>query len=89
MLTKFSRGIVVLAITLGVAFVFVKAVSRVYVLREERNRVKLSIERLEKENAELKKKIELLEGDPAYIEKVAREELGMIKENEKVYRFEK
>ncbi|MEM4658481.1 MAG: septum formation initiator family protein [Candidatus Methanosuratincola sp.] len=89
MFIKFARSIAVLAITIGVAFVFVRAVSKVYMLREEGNRIKASIERLEKENAELRKKIELLEGDPAYIEKVAREELGMIRENERVYRFAK
>ena len=42
-----------------------------------------------KENAELKKKIVLLRSDLAYIESLARNELGMVKKGDIVYRLAK
>jgi cell division protein FtsB len=41
------------------------------------------------ENNELKKKIVLLRSDLAYIESLARNELGMVKKGDVVYRFSK
>jgi cell division protein FtsB len=42
---------------------------------------------LENQNKELGKKILLLRSDPAYIESIARNELGMVKEGDVVYRL--
>lgn len=41
------------------------------------------------ENRELKKTVSLLRNDLSYIEMVARNELGMVKEGDVVFRFEK
>jgi cell division protein FtsB len=41
------------------------------------------------ENAELKKKIVLLRSDLVYIESLARNELGMVKKGDIVYRLSK
>lgn len=41
--------------------------------------------RLIQENKRLAEEIKALEGDPFYIEKIAREELGMVKKGETVY----
>ena len=41
------------------------------------------------QNAQLEKKIVLLRSDPAYIESIARKELGMVKESDIVYRLSK
>ena len=41
----------------------------------------------EKENGELKEKIRLLRDDLAYIEEVARKDLGMVRKDDRVYRF--
>lgn len=40
---------------------------------------------LEEENRKLTEEINLLRNDPAYIEKIAREELGMIKPGEVIF----
>jgi cell division protein FtsB len=45
--------------------------------------------KLEKQNSELGKKILLLRNDPAYIESIARNELGMVKQGDVVYRLTK
>ncbi|TFG90379.1 MAG: septum formation initiator family protein [Syntrophobacterales bacterium] len=39
------------------------------------------------ENNELKREIGLLKGDVRYIEAVARRELGMVKQGDRVYQF--
>ena len=41
--------------------------------------------KLARENKRLEEEIKALEGDPFYIEKIAREELGMVKKGEIVY----
>jgi len=41
------------------------------------------------QNRELEKRIVLLRSDPAYIESIARSELGMVKESDIVYRLSK
>ena len=56
-----------------------------YRVRQERKRLEVELESLNKEKEKLEEEIEKLD-DPEYIEKVAREEYGMAKENEKVYR---
>ncbi len=40
-----------------------------------------------KENGELKEEVLLLRDDPRYIEQVARQDLGMVREDDRVYRF--
>ena len=45
------------------------------------------IAKLEKENKELQEKIEKIEKDPFYIEKILREEYGMIKEGELIIKI--
>ena len=45
------------------------------------------IEELEKENANLTTEIDRLKNDSLYIEKIARKELGMIRQGEIIYRI--
>ena len=45
------------------------------------------IEELTKKNAKLKEEKRLLTDDPEYFEKVAREKMGLVKENEVIYKF--
>ncbi|MGC8976039.1 MAG: FtsB family cell division protein [Candidatus Ratteibacteria bacterium] len=48
---------------------------------------KNEIERLKKENQFLKEKIEKIKNDPYFIEKILREEYGMVKEGEYVIKI--
>ncbi len=84
-----ARNILILTVCLLVVFIFVRELSRLYVLSEENERIRFKVSELEAENAALREKIRLLKSDKRYIEQAVRRELGMIKENEKVYRFEK
>ena len=70
-----------------VVYLFAREVSHVYALHQENERVKMQGEELQKTNDELRKKIELIKTDKAYMEKIIRDELGMIQTGEKIYRF--
>lgn len=85
---SFLATILVLTISLAVIYLFVKEASQVYALYQENEKTKSKVEELSIANQELKKRIGLLDHDDQYIEKTARDELGMIKEGEKIYRFE-
>jgi len=81
------RSILIVVLTLGVVYLFAREISEVRFLREENEKIEKKIEQLEIGNKELEVKIKTIKNDKRYIEKIAREELGMIKEGDKVYRF--
>ena len=59
-----------------------------YSLYRENNEIKSRIVKLKKENEDLRKQITVLNTEIPIIEKIAREELGMIKNSEKIYKFQ-
>lgn len=81
------RSILIVVLTLGVVYLFAREISEVRFLREENEKIEKKIEQLEIGSKELEVKIKTIKNDKRYIEKIAREELGMIKEGDKVYRF--
>jgi cell division protein FtsL len=81
------RSILIVILTLGVVYLFAREISEVRFLRGENKKIEKKIEQLEIANKELEVKIKTIRNDKRYIEKIAREELGMIKEGDKVYRF--
>jgi len=58
-----------------------------YRLEQEKARLELRLAQLQAENERLRAEIERLKNDPAYLEKVAREELGMVQQDELVFQF--
>lgn len=56
-------------------------------LRGEKNRLDEQNFRLQKENAALRERISRLRNDDAFLEKLAREELNLVRPGEVVYRF--
>lgn len=50
--------------------------------QDEMHRVKASLERLNKENAQLEQEVKDLKTDPKLIEKIARDDLGLAKPGE-------
>ena len=82
------RIILVVGVVSLLVYLFAKEITHVYDLHQENEKVKVESLKLEKANSELIKKIELIDADQAYKEKIIRQELGMIKKGEKVYRFQ-
>ena len=62
---------------------------QVYKLKGEGNRIQMSNARLQEDNRKLGEQIRRLRNNKEEVEKVAREELGLVKKGEIVYQFEK
>jgi len=60
-----------------------------YKMQKERERCLGILKDLKKKNRALTHEIRRLKEDKKYLESVAREQLGMVKENEILYRFKK
>ena len=58
-----------------------------YRMEKERQDYQERIRKLEKSNRELLDQIHLLKTDQAYMESVARRELGLVRDNEIIYRL--
>ncbi len=56
-------------------------------LRKELREIKQENTKLRQENEKLRAQAQALSSDLKYIEKIAREELGMVKKDEQVYQF--
>jgi cell division protein FtsB len=59
----------------------------IHKLQAEETRIRTKAEGLEAENARLKDDVRKLTEDDAYLERVARESQGLVKDGETVYRF--
>lgn len=60
---------------------------RVWQMKREVEVLERELRQLRGETEELARSVERLHHDPAQIEKIAREELGLLKEGEKVLKF--
>ena len=86
-LEKFIRLAVYSVIGVVVVLMFFNEISKVYFLKSENKRIEKRIENLEAQNRAYREEIKALKHDERYIEKILREELGMIKDKEKIFRF--
>ena len=67
-------------------YLFIPIFTRTHELREEKYSLNLQIEKIHGQNADIRREIELLETDSFVIEKIAREELGLTRPGEIVYK---
>ncbi|MCY4378852.1 MAG: septum formation initiator family protein [Candidatus Dadabacteria bacterium] len=84
---RFIRLAVYSVVAVVVALMFFNEISKVYFLKNENKRIEKKIEDLEAQNSAHREEIKALKQDERYIEKILREELGMIKDKEKIFRF--
>lgn len=84
---RFIRLAVYSVVAVAVALMFFNEISKVYFLKSENKRIEKRIEGLEAQNRAYREEIKALKQDERYIEKILREELGMIKDKEKIFRF--
>jgi cell division protein FtsB len=62
---------------------------QIYHLKDERDRILLSNARLREENQKLTQQVQRLRHNKEEMEKIAREELGLVKKGEIIYQFER
>ncbi len=83
-----KRKIVLLFIFLMIILVvFLPGYNKLQSLRVKNETLKKRIEELKQSNVELEQEIVKLKTDPVYMEKVAREGLGVVKEGEIIYKL--
>lgn len=81
---RFKGPAVVLLLVLGFVFYsFGEQMIELYNVRNEVEKIQGQMEDLQKKNLEMKKKVEFLESD-AYVERMAREKLSLVKPGEKI-----
>ncbi|MDA8417680.1 MAG: septum formation initiator family protein [Desulfobacteraceae bacterium] len=88
-LQRNQRLLAVIGVFLAAIFLLVYLVpygGRQYLaLRGQLTHTQAEIAQLKNQNQELKDEVEHLRNDPSYIEKIARQKLGMLKKNEVVF----
>ena len=66
-----------------------RSVMQIYHLNEEREKIRIANARLREENQKLAEQIERMKHNKKEeVERIAREELGLVKKGELVYKFE-
>jgi cell division protein FtsB len=80
-------AIAMVMLAVGLAVFGVKESVRAWQMRRDVRAVEREMETLRVKQAELTRSVERLRNDPLYIEKLAREEMGMVREGETVLKF--
>jgi cell division protein FtsB len=78
-------AMVVLAV--GLAVFGVKESVRAWQMRRDMHTVEREVQALRAKQEQLTRSVDRLRNDPLYIEKLAREEMGMVREGETVLKF--
>ncbi len=73
--------------TVVILIFFLPSYAKMQDLKARNNEYARRIDALQKRNTQLEKERYLLESDPIYLEKVARQRMGLIRDGEKVYRM--
>ena len=75
------------ALAVGLAVFGVKESVRAWHMRRDMQAVERELNALRAKQADLTRTVDRLRNDPLYIEKLAREEMGMVREGETVLKF--
>ena len=82
-----KNAIWLFSFTFVILIIFLPSYSRMQDLQKKNLEHQQQIKLLEKKNRELTFEKKLLESDPVYLEKVAREKMGLVKEGEVIYKI--
>ena len=85
---KLGRSLFILVILVGLLIIFGKrGLIDSYMMKEKAEALERENRDIALQNQDLRMYIALLKNDPAYIEMIARNELGMVKKGDMVYRY--
>ena len=79
--------ILMVVLAVGLAVFGVKESVRAWQMRRDMQSVERELGALRAKQSELTRTVDRLRNDPLYIEKLAREEMGMVREGETVLKF--
>ncbi len=83
----FKNPFYLFGLAVVIFFVFLPSYQRMQELKQKNAEYELKMQELVRENARLAEEKRMLQEDPGYLEKVAREKMGLIKEDEVIYRL--
>jgi len=83
----FRNALWIFALAFLILVMFLPSFSRMQDIKAKNAEYQTRIGELEKENKRLMREKRLLENDPEYTEKVAREKMGLVREGEVIYRL--
>jgi len=78
----------IVAIGLAISYFFWPQFMKYEEIKRSEKSLEIRVEAEENKNARLRREEHNLRTDPQYIEKVAREKLGLVKQDEIIYKFE-
>ena len=81
------NAILIFIVAVTVLVFFVPSFSKLQDLRQKNMKYENQIGDLRKKNVQLTEEQRLLQDDPVYLEKVAREKMGLAREGEVVYKI--
>ncbi|VAX38098.1 hypothetical protein MNBD_UNCLBAC01-1357 [hydrothermal vent metagenome] len=84
MIKKFFLFFVII---IGFLAIYLPSYTRVQDKKQKNLEYKQKIKQLKVKSVQLRKEKRLLEEDPVYLEKIAREKMGIIREGEIIYRI--
>ncbi|MCA9399334.1 MAG: septum formation initiator family protein [Candidatus Omnitrophica bacterium] len=82
-----KNGIILFIIALLIFVFFLPSFTRMQDLKEKNREYAAKILELELKNTQLEEERRLLEEDPVYLEKIAREKMGIAREGEVIYKL--
>ncbi len=82
-----KNALTLFALAAILLIVFLPSYAKMQDLKMKNREMAQRIDQLEKKNAKLSEEKRMLETDPEYLEKVAREKMGLIRDGEKVYKI--
>ncbi len=85
---RIFRSLLIVLVVAFATFIFAREISYLNYLKKENSKIENRIDRLQAQNSEYKHSIDSIKNDEKYIENVLRDELGMIKEGEKIFKFD-
>ena len=80
-----KNAFILFAVAFAVLIIFLPSFSKWQDVKQKDREYQAKIRALEEEHAKLLEEKQLLEEDPDYLEKVAREKMGLIREGEVIY----
>ncbi|MBP9854596.1 MAG: septum formation initiator family protein [Candidatus Omnitrophica bacterium] len=82
-----KNAFILFAVAFFILLLFLPTFSQKQLLQEKNRQYLKEIYELKRQNAELTEERRKLEDDPVYLEKVAREKMGLVRDGEVIYRI--
>ena len=71
----------------GLVFIYFPTLMKMYDLHKKNEDYARQIQEMKQKNIDLTEELRMLNDDPMYLEKVAREKMGLTKEGEVIYKI--